>query len=394
VSRYCFITGFLRSGTTLVEKLMHSLPGGCIGPQPFPFLYHDLKRLFLRSYGEGDERYPLGHLFREDRYGPEDFQAFLTRHRVTPEAVATSFARMRGYSGWQLPALAAHAEHVGEGSFAQVYRALCDGLPEILGRDPSALIGAKEVFCEEFVPYLIAEGVSTILVVRDIRDVLTSLKLGGGGTYGDSALPVLHIVRQWRKSVAFALEFAGRPGFELVRYEELVAHPYASLERLAERMHCESPAAGTIGEIRDQEGREWEGNSSFGPVQGISRDAVGRFADRLPPTWAAAVESLCAPEMRAMGLAPTAGGDIDDRHLAETVERAANEMDLVGPAESLAEELAAERERARMIVDGDAAEREQRRCFIFPGAYRRLAQAAAAPLPALAARHAHDTGRT
>jgi hypothetical protein len=82
VNRYCFITGFLRSGTTLVEKLVHALPGACIGPQPFPFLYHDAKRAFLRGRGIDGERYPLGHLFGEGRYRPGDFEAFLARHRV------------------------------------------------------------------------------------------------------------------------------------------------------------------------------------------------------------------------------------------------------------------------------------------------------------------------
>ncbi len=110
--RYCFITGFLRSGTTLVEKLVHALPGACIGPQPFPFLYHDTKRAFLRARGLEDERYPLGHLFGENRYRPEDFEAFLAHHRLTREAVAESFARMQHYSGWQLPAIATHAGSV------------------------------------------------------------------------------------------------------------------------------------------------------------------------------------------------------------------------------------------------------------------------------------------
>src|SRR5207237_6447019 len=115
---YCFITGFLRSGTTLVEKLVHALPEACIGPQPFPFLFYDTKRAFLRLRAVPEERYPLGHLFGETRYRPEDFRAFLAAHRVTPQAIAASFAAMRGYSGWQLPALAAHAERVAEDSFA------------------------------------------------------------------------------------------------------------------------------------------------------------------------------------------------------------------------------------------------------------------------------------
>lgn len=376
MSHYCFITGFLRSGTTLVEKLVHALPGACIGPQPFPFLYYDTKRAFLRTRGVGDERYPLGHLFREHRYQLDDFDEFLGHHRVTREALAASFAGMRGYSGWKLPAMAAHAEHIREGSFAEVYRELCDGLPRILGRGASRLLGAKEVFCEEFIPYFLAQGVSVILVMRDIRDVLTSLKFGSGTTYGNRGLPVLHIVRQWRKSVAFALQFSGSPGFELVRYEDLVAHPRAWLDQLAGQLGCPRAAAGAIDDLHDQDGRSWQGNSSFTPVQGVSRNSVGRFADHLPASWIAAVETLCAPEMRAMGLVPTAERGTDDWEVVDVLGRVAHEMDLVGPGQPLAEEIDAERQRAQLIAGGRAAEPEQSRWCIFPRAYQHLAQSA------------------
>jgi hypothetical protein len=352
--RYCFITGFLRSGTTLVEKLVHALPDACIGPQPFPFLYYDTKRDFLRSLGLGDERYPLGSLFREERYQPADFDAFLAGHRLTPEAVAASFAAMQGYRGWKLPAIAAHAGQVREGVFADVYRQLCDSLPAVLGREAS-LLGAKEVFCEEFTAHFLANGVSVILVLRDVRDVVTSLKFGSGSSYVNAGLSMLHIVRQWRKSVAYALQFSGRLGFEVVRYEELVAQPRPWLDGLARRLGSPPSADGALDDLRDQEGGSWEGNSSFAPVRGVSRESVGRFAEKLPPGWLAAIEALGAPEMRVLGLEPAA---------------APGAWSL---PDAPADEMQAEQERLGLIANGRASEAEQRRWFIFPRAYERLA---------------------
>ena len=372
MARYCFITGFLRSGTTLIEKLVHALPGACVGPQPFPFLYYDAKRAFLRTRGIEDAHYPLGHLFGEDRYRPEDFAAFLSGYRLTRDGVVASFAAMRGYSGWQLPAMADRALYVGEGSFAEVYRALCDGLPSILGRDDSRLLGAKEVFCEEFVPYFLSEGISVVLVLRDVRDVVASLKFGQGRNYGDPGLPLLHIVRQWRKSVAFALELAGVPGFRVVRYEKLVASAQRQVDELARELGCSPATPGALDRLRDQDGRAWEGNSSFAPVQGVSRDPVGRFAGTLPATWLAAVESLCGPEMAAIGLEPASQPGREG--MAATLERVAQETNLVGPGTPLAAEVDAECQRARMLARGDAGDADQRRWFIFPRAYRRLAR--------------------
>jgi hypothetical protein len=378
--RYCFITGFLRSGTTLVEKLVHALPGACIGPQPFPYLYHDTKRAFLRTRGVENERYPLGHLFGEDRYRFEDFEAYLGSHRVTREALAASFAGMRQYSGWQLPAIAARAGHIGEGSFAEVYRALCDGLPSIFGREGSDLLGAKEVFCEEFIPYFLSQEVSVILVLRDVRDVLASLKFGAGATYGDRGLPLLHIVRQWRKSVAFALEFSGTPGFHAVRFESLVTSARTELDQLARQLGSPLAAAGAVDDLRDQDGRSWEGNSSFAPVRGVSRDPVGRFSGKLPASWVIAVESLCGPEMAAMGFVPSGGTGYREGGLADTMARIAQEIDVVGPGATFDVEIDAERQRAMMLERGCADEAEQRRWFIFPRAFQRLARSGSVPV--------------
>ena len=76
---YCFITGFLRSGTTLLEKLVHALPGACIGPQPFPFLYYDTKRAFLRARGcDAIQGYLLGRPVSAD-----EIPAALERIRTT-----------------------------------------------------------------------------------------------------------------------------------------------------------------------------------------------------------------------------------------------------------------------------------------------------------------------
>jgi hypothetical protein len=368
VAHYCFITGFLRSGTTLVEKLVHALPGACIGPQPFPFLYYDTKHAFLRARGAGEERYPLGHLFGEQRYRPEDFRRFLDSYQLSREAIAASFAAMNGYRGWKLPAIAACAGRVAGGSFAEVYRSLCDCLPSVLGAEGARLRGAKEVFCEEYMPYFLAEGVSVLLVVRDIRDVFSSLKHGEGASYADRRMPMLHIARQWRKSVAFALQLAGASGFEAVRYEELVERPRAWLDRLATRLGCPPAGPGAVEDLRDQEGGAWQGNSSFAPVRGVSRASVGRFAEVLPASCVEALEALCAPEMKALGLERSAR----QVELGEALERAARETELAAPDQSLAAEIEAERRRARLLAEGRDSDAEQRRWALFPRAYQRL----------------------
>ena len=90
------VTGSYRSGTTLIEKLLHSHDNICLGSQPFPILYFHIKQAFLDSI-HVERRYPLDHLFLESRYVPEDLNAFLDHHRLTSSALDQIFVELSDY---------------------------------------------------------------------------------------------------------------------------------------------------------------------------------------------------------------------------------------------------------------------------------------------------------
>ena len=73
---YLLVTGCYRSGTTLLEKLLHAQPSACIASQAFPVLFFMAKEAFLSSRGI-DRRYPLDHLFLEDAYSSDEWVSFL-----------------------------------------------------------------------------------------------------------------------------------------------------------------------------------------------------------------------------------------------------------------------------------------------------------------------------
>ena len=84
--------------------------------------------------------------------------------------------------------------------------------------------------------------------------------------------------------------------------------------------------------------------------------------------------------MAAIGLAPSTAAGCDETAVAEALESVAREIDPVGPGASLAAEIGAERERARLLARGHAGDTDQRRWFIFPRAYRRLARSGPVPV--------------
>ncbi len=139
-----------------------------------------------------------------------------------------------------------------------------------------------------------------MLILRDPRDVVASLNHGRGPEYGGRLKPTLFNIRNWRKSVAYALHLEGCPGFLWLRYEDLVDDPPKALRRITQALGL-GPPSFAAGEIRDRSGHVWTGNSSHGERPGVSGASVGAYRQILEPTVARFIEASCLPEMRLLG---------------------------------------------------------------------------------------------
>ena len=82
---------------TVLEKLLHAHPNVVVGSQPFPVLYFYAKTRFLDSLNLR-RRYALGHLFLEDDYEPDQFQAFLEEHDFSSHDLVALFDQMETYA--------------------------------------------------------------------------------------------------------------------------------------------------------------------------------------------------------------------------------------------------------------------------------------------------------
>ncbi|MBM3618244.1 MAG: sulfotransferase [Alphaproteobacteria bacterium] len=288
-----FITGFLRSGTTLLEKLLHNHPQIAVASQPFPYLFLRTKQDFFHEMQLPVPRYPLGDLFLENRYTRGDFLRFMQSYTLSEAVCREELDRMRGYSGQMTPEL---LDMLAErGHLAQVFRSYASTFPELLRKPSTHFSGSKEVFCEEFIPYFLSEGIPTLLIIRDPRAVVNSIHSGRGSTYANSGLTVLQILRAWRKSVAYAMRFEGSPNFHLIRHEQLAENPQTALRKVFADWNLPPlPDSVMTGEIRAQDGSLWRGNSSFSSP----KTATPRYLEMLDRQTLEFIETVCAPEMR------------------------------------------------------------------------------------------------
>lgn len=362
MSRPLLVTGCYRSGTTLLEKLLHAHPQVRCASQPYPTVYAEAKARFLAARGLA-RRYPLDHLFDEADYTPADFAAHLAADRWDDAALDALFAALAAdpASVWT-PRVTGLRGAVGPGDF----RAVRGALNAALFPEGGALVGGKEVLVCEFAPALVAQGDAVVIILRDVRDVLTSVHFAPGRGYTGADRPVLFTLRAWRKSVAFAL---GTEGVAWLRYEDLVRAPVEALDSLAARWQIAPFAA--PGAVRDQAGAPWAGNSGFDAHDGISTDTIGRYRAHLPDSIRAFAEALCAPELRALGY-PLDGPASDAAIDAYRDPFAAIHPRF--PADYSHDPARLARERARLAAlrgprpDPDTL----RRLFILPAAYDRL----------------------
>jgi len=282
-----FITGGLRSGTTLLANLLGVLQ------QPFPLLFVEAKRAFLRDAGVPRDDYPIGHLFHDGDPGAEALDEFLRRWRTSPAELAPLFDGMKSYSGQKTR----FTDVELQSAFAAIrpgddFAATVAALDRTLSRNPRA--GSKEVVCEEFLPPLLGRGARCVVIVRDPRDVLASLNHGRGREFGGDLRPTLFNIRSWRKSVKFALQLRSHSRFAWCRYEDLVTGLAAVLARIHEALEL-GPIDGRA------PARSVPSNSSHGERDGISTASVGLWRDVLPSAAARLVEAATLPELQLLG---------------------------------------------------------------------------------------------
>ncbi|MEQ8857305.1 MAG: sulfotransferase [Pseudomonadales bacterium] len=301
-----FATGAPRTGTTLVDKMLSMHPRIEVLSQPLPLLYVEMKARFLRDHhpGKADEPYPLNDMFRSNHYAIDDFTAYLQTTLIDERFSARILRAMVGYNGQ-------YTKPADWMSFQRDYHAgtLVDyltGYCRRFGAGPETeVIGAKESFCEEFIPYFIDRGACVVQMIRDPRDSIASLLYKGGAPHAGMSRPLLFYVRQWRKSALFALAHRHRAGYWLLRYEDLTAEPAATLNAMVTSLELEPFDASRFdATLTTADGEPWPSNSSYDATTALSRASVGSHRSVMPPQVCRFIEACCYDDMIALGYTP------------------------------------------------------------------------------------------
>jgi hypothetical protein len=110
------------------------------------------------------------------------------------------------------------------------------------------------------------------------------------------------IARLWSRATAAALALEGHPRVTLVRFEDLVRDPEATVRHLCARIGIGyEPGMLDVGQVNSSH------QSSVGGMRpGLNSDAIDKWQDVLSTAETAITEGRCAPWMRRFGYAPRA----------------------------------------------------------------------------------------
>ena len=297
------LNGCFRSGTTLLDKLLHAHPEIIMASQPFPALYSYLKEIYLRER-DISFRYPLDHMFKQSGYSKDDFSAFLETYVINDYDIDAVFDKLEQEStGLRTPQIKKYRQAIIPGTFLEVYQQFNNCLHVIFDDEKAPVyVGGKEAFVEEYIPFLLEHGVKVIVIIRDPRDVVASVYNSIDVKHMGENRPLLFLLRAWRKSIAYALAYEDDPNLTWITYEQLVADTQEVLQVLTDFLRLESFPDDAFKEgIFNQTGSLWKSNSSFKSSLGLNTASIGQFQDRLNNEIIAYVESACYPEMRAIG---------------------------------------------------------------------------------------------
>lgn len=295
------ITGMARSGTTLVEKVLNGHPEIIALSQPIPKIYSFFKLEFLRRLGCKDVQYPLNNLFNETRYTRKEFLNFLDDQSFERDQILRILKTMEDWSGQKTDLSKSKflKENFSEFKLIKIYEDLISNFsssPQVLAA------GSKEIIIEEFAEYFLDHNCKIILIVRDPRDVFTSINVGKGSEFAGHHRPTLFHLRNWRKSVAIANTFNDHPNFICVRYEDFIQDTSTSLSRLTNFLAVSDFENMILKEgIKDNNGMEWSGNSSTGKHKGINSSNTQKYLEYLNEDTVNYIEYICGPEMKSLG---------------------------------------------------------------------------------------------
>lgn len=296
-----YITGMFRSGTTFLSRLLDSHYKVAINSDTLLQFLKNIRYEVKKDANltENQDRFLDDYFFDLDEIETlEHIESFdskkILKEHVWKFLIEYLEENFRKYSNKLTGTLKGSTPN----NYKKAIQLLFNLIAKNYGDENTKIIGIKEVWGIEFIPFLIKNLINTkvIVIIRDPRAVYAS-KQNTNKQY-----PIYFICNQWRK--IFALAHFYKNKFDgkvfILKYEELILNPEKIINQICDFLGLNFYTdLLNLKRLKDGNNKNWSQNSNFkSRKRGFDRDAIDRWSKYILKREKKIIEYLCYHEMK------------------------------------------------------------------------------------------------
>ena len=306
--RIVFITGMIRSGSTLLTRMLDAYPRSAIASDPYLPIFKAIRNTVaeqITGANNIDYNLPLEdyYFYPEKQKIMEGIQGAsldLPIGNLQLSELRQQIAKAAYLSQKIVPFL----DDLRGDTYSDLIISGLNIIKKAYGDEETQMIGFKSGWTDEFAKHILLRlpNAKVIHIIRDPRAVAASI-FSTGVKY-----PFVFVSRQWRKLATFAWVnsqpsscYSNR--VFVVKYEDLVTNPLRVAKELCAFLEIEfSERMVDFKFFKDGVGNSWRQNTFYYQgIQGFSQKSIERWKGIFTSDQIGLIESLCFGEMLLYG---------------------------------------------------------------------------------------------
>jgi hypothetical protein len=264
---FFFIFGMIRSGTTYLTKLLNESKNISAISDPYLHFFKSYRNeIYKKNLNEFDNGYPLDNHFcsKYEKINKiienSDFSELITSNTLNRVISNIKVQAKRDSEN-----VLHNIDKIKANNYSELLEKLFEQIYLNYNKKNLTHVGFKSTFCEQFTSTLYNKNnnYKFIFIIRDPRSVYASHI-----NEHEKQYPLLFIIRNWRKSIFYALKSLHKFNNSIIiKYEDLVENKKYNLNKIFNFLNINEKNYDFYKEFFSKDnGENWLSNSSFSKV--------------------------------------------------------------------------------------------------------------------------------
>ena len=302
---YIFITGMVRSGTTLISRAIDAHSQAATPPDPYFAFFREFRNEIYKMYQEdfADDSALDDNFFNANLAAKKEIRNNNLDRKINKQSLVKIKEKLCNFAEPNSPLVIPYINEIEADTYKELFIQLMDIVKKSYGSEDTNYIGFKQTWVEEFITPLINTfaNMKIVQIIRDPRAVIASRTKT---THLSHNYPLLFMIKHWRKSFAYALynNYHYEDNFKLIRYEDLTTQPEHTISEICNFIGLDyEEEMINPNYYRDGKDNSWTDNSAYDTASKITAKFKDKWKEILSSKELQYVEDLCQIEMNKLG---------------------------------------------------------------------------------------------